>query len=152
MGQIAATGGVLQGRTTEETVHSYHQADALAALSTVPAPSLSYLRHWVFDAASYGAPNDADGIVDAGETVDLALVIRNHWGKADLVSVTVDAWAAGGGGPDPFVTMVTPTVDYGAVGAFAEDDNGLIYDAEGAVTGVAIRSPSRSARPRPTIT
>ena len=136
MGQIATTGAILQGRTTPTAVYSYPQADALAALSTTPTPSLSYLRKWIFDAATYGAPNDADGMVDAGETVDLALVIRNHWGKADLVSVTVAPWAAGAIGPDPFVTMVTPTVEYGAVGSFAEDDNGLIYDAEGAVTGV----------------
>ena len=32
--------------------------------------------------------------------------------------------------------MITDTVDYGAVGSFNRDDNGLIYDDEGAITGV----------------
>ena len=74
--------------------------------------------------------------MDAGETVDLAIVIRNHWGKADPVSVKLEAWADGAFQPDPYVTMITDTVDYGAIGSFNWDDNGLIYDAEGVITGV----------------
>ena len=74
--------------------------------------------------------------MDAGETIDLAIVIRNHWGKADPVTVKLEAWAEGAFQPDPYVTMITDTVDYGAVGSFNQDDNGLIYDAQGVITGV----------------
>ena len=55
--------------------------------------------------------------------------------------------------PDPYVTMITDTVDYGAVGSFNRDDNGLIYDAEGAIIGV--EHPFRftsDPSPRPTTT
>ena len=126
MGQIAAntTGG------------TSGVSDALAALTTAPRPELSYLQHWLFDTAVQAAGNDDDGIVDAGESVDLAVVIRNQWGKADPVSVKLEAWAEGAFQPDPYVTMITDTVDYGAVGSFNQDDNGLIYDAQGAITGV----------------
>ncbi|MDB4532108.1 hypothetical protein N9209_05785, partial [Akkermansiaceae bacterium] len=77
-----------------------------------------------------------DGIVDSGETIELAVTIKNRWGKADPVTVTLAAQAAGAVGPDPFVTWDIDTVDYGAVGNFGEDDNGLIRDPEGLVTGV----------------
>jgi subtilisin family serine protease len=114
MGQIAAnTQGGIGG-----------VADAYAALTVAPRPELSYLEHWLFDTTAQAANNDDDGIVDAGETIDLAIVIRNHWGKADPVTVTLEAWAEGAYQPDPYVTMITGTVDYGAVGSFNVDDNG----------------------------
>jgi len=141
MGQIAATGGMMQGYTPQggEPV-SYYTPNALLALTTVPQPKLSYLEHWTFDTTAQAAGNDSDGIVDAGETVDLAIVIRNHWGKADNVQVTLAA-ETGVVGPDPYVTMISPKVNYGAVGSFNIDDNGLIYDDQGAITGV--RNPFR---------
>jgi subtilisin family serine protease len=126
MGQIASNAGPV--------------ANALDTLTVAPQPELTYLEHWTFDTIAQSAANDSDGIVDAGETVDLAIVIRNHWGKADNVQVTLAA-QAGVVGPDPYVTMNVGTVDYGAVGSFNIDDNGLIYDDQGTITGV--RNPFR---------
>jgi hypothetical protein len=100
--------------------------NAFSALTNAPKPELKYLEHWLFDTTEQGATNDNDGIVDAGETVDLAIVIRNYWGKADPVSVKSEAWAEGAVQADPYVTMITDTVDYGAIGSFNWDDNGLI--------------------------
>ena len=123
MGQISAntSGGI---------------SDAHTALTVAPKPELSYLEHWLFDTADQNPGNDDDGIVDAGEVIDLAIVIRNHWGKADPVSLKLEAWAEGATQPDPYVTMITDTVDYGAVGSFNQDDNGMIYNTEGVITGV----------------
>ncbi|MFZ4659656.1 MAG: S8 family serine peptidase [Caldilineaceae bacterium] len=111
-------------------------ANAHAALTISPKPRLSYLEHWTFDTTGQAPNNDDDGIVDAGEIIDLAIVIRNHWGKAEPVIATLDAWADGAFQPDPYVTMITGTVDYGAIGSFNWDDNGLIYDTQGAIVGV----------------
>ena len=122
MGQIAAAG---------ET------ADAESALSTYPAPELSYLEHWLFDTTAQSPSNDNDGRADSGETIDLGIVIRNHWGKADPVSVTLEAMAPGAVLPDPYITIITGTVDYGAIGSFNWDDNGLIFDEQGNLTGVS---------------
>lgn len=111
--------------------------DAYAGLTQVPQPELSYLQHWLFDDdTELNELNDGDGIVDSGETIDLAIVIRNHWGKADNVEVTLRAWAEGAVQDDPFVTIDIPSVSYGAIGCFNGDDNGLLYDEEGAITGV----------------
>jgi subtilisin family serine protease len=114
-------------------------ANGLGAVSIAPKPELKYLEHWLFDTTAQAAINDNDGRVDAGETIDLAIVIRNHWGKADQVSVKLEAWAEGAFQADPYVTMLVDTVDYGAIGSFNWDDNGLIYDSQGVITGV--RSP-----------
>jgi subtilisin family serine protease len=138
MGQVASTGASKQGITPcRGCLPKYYlSADALTALTEVPEPSLSYLKHYLFDETDR-AGNDGDGIVDAGETIDLALIIKNYWGMADNVEVTLEAQAAGAvAGPDPYVTWDIPTVNYGGVGSFNEDDNGLIYDDEQYITGV----------------
>lgn len=116
-------------------------ANAFSALTVAPKPELRYLEHWLFDTTAQNPIDDNDGIVDAGETIDLAIILRNHWGKADNVSVKLEAWAEGAFQADPYVTMITGTVDYGVIGSFNWDDNGIIYDEQGVITGV--RTPFR---------
>ncbi|MFM8336927.1 MAG: S8 family serine peptidase [Opitutaceae bacterium] len=137
MGQIASTGSKLVGKVLEGgSPLSYYSADALKAVSSTPEPELKFLDYWIFDQPSIAAGNDGDGIIDAGETIDLAIVIKNRWGKADQVSVKLSAEVEGAVGPAPYITWITDTVDYGAVGNFGEDDNGLIYNANGLISGV----------------
>ena len=138
MGQLAGCGPLLLSRCDGQY---YRSADASSCLTSSPQPALSFLQFYLFDTTAQAANNDSDGIIDNGETIDLAIVIRNHWGKADSVTVTLEAQAEGAYQPDPYVTMLTNTADYGAIGAFNWDDNGLIYDANGIVTGV--RHPFR---------
>jgi len=111
-------------------------ANALNTVSSSPQPDLSYQEHWLFDDVDISSSNDNDGRVDAGETVELAIVIRNHWGKADNVVATLST-SAGASAADPYVTFQTASVNYGAVGSFNKDDNGIEYDEGLLVTGVA---------------
>lgn len=137
MGQLVSTGPMLRAYTLPDgSPVDYRTPDGVTALTDYPQPQLSYLQHWLFDTTTQASTNDGDGIVDAGETIDLAIIVRNHWGKAEPVTVTLDAWATGAGQPDPYVTVITGTVPYGAIGSFSQDDNGLIYDSQGAVIGV----------------
>lgn len=141
MGQLGSTGASKVGRKECESckAKSFFSADALQSLVNVPTPSLSYLQHYLFDGADQGANNDDDGIADAGETIEVAIVVKNYWGMADSVEVTLEAQAEGAvAGPDPYVTWDVPTVNYGGVGSFNEDDNGLIYDEGGLITGVRV--------------
>ena len=111
--------------------------DASRSLTDTPRPDVSYLSHVLFDTTAQDAGNDGDGRVDSGETVDVAITIRNQRGRADNVTVTLDAFAEGAIGPDPYVTMITGSVDYGAIGSFNEDDNGIDYGSDGNPSGVA---------------
>ncbi len=110
-------------------------ANALASVSTVPEPDLAYEEHWLFDDTTTYSLNDNDGRVDAGETVELAVTIRNRWGRADNVVATLST-PSGASAADPYVTLQTASVNYGAVGSFNKDDNGLVYNDELLVTGV----------------
>ncbi|MDB4680784.1 S8 family serine peptidase, partial [Akkermansiaceae bacterium] len=126
MGQLAATG----------TKNTWFSLNAFAALSSTPQPRLTSIDYKIFDDPSLSEVNDGDGIIDSGETIELAVTVQNRWGKAEPVTVTLAAQAAGAVGPDPYITWDIDTLDYGAVGNFGYKDNGLIYSAEGAVTGV----------------
>ena len=137
MGQVASTGASKIGKAPQGMLPiSYPSLDGESALSKVPKQELVVVDYQVFDDPSFSDVNDGDGIVDSGETIELAVTIKNRWGKADPVTVTLAAQATGAVGPDPFVTWDIDTVDYGAVGNFGEDDNGVIRDPEGLVTGV----------------
>lgn len=138
MGQIAATGAKKTGKAPVALASkAYYTADSEQAVSSTPEPDLTFLELWVFDDPAINPANDGDGIADAGETIELAVVIKNRWGKAEATSVTLSAQATGAVDVDPYVTWGVDTVDYGAIGNFGEDDNGLIYDADGLITGVA---------------
>lgn len=131
MGQLASVGPKLPGK---EGI-LYYSSDALQAVASTPEPELTFLDYWIFDGPNIAAGNNANGIINAGETIDLAVVIKNRWGKADPVTVKIAAQAPGAVGPSPYITWINDTVDYGAVGSFGEDDNGLIYE-DGLITGV----------------
>ena len=141
MGQLGATGNVELGAIDEnKKEHSYYNADLFNALTVTPEPKVTYLQHWVVDSPSISSnvTGDDDGRVDAGETVELAMMIRNHWGKADDVTVTLAAHGENiSAGNDPYVTWDVDEVNYGAVSSFSEDDNGISYDAGQLITGVA---------------
>jgi len=126
MGQIATTGSSLQGLFE---LH-YNIPDALASITTSPEPKLNYLQHWVFDTQSLDSSNDEDGIVDSGELIDLGIMIRNHWGQTDNVTIRLEPIAESAVLPDPYVTMITDTVVYEPIGSFNWQDNGLIYEGE----------------------
>jgi len=110
--------------------------DAYAAVTTPPQPDLAYQKNYVFDPQTLSSVNSNDGIVNAGETIDLGIVLRNHWGQAGQVAVKLEAIADDATQPDPYVTMLIDTVSYGSINSFAWKDNGLIKDGSGAVTGV----------------
>lgn len=113
----------------------YYQVDAFNALTKTPKPNLSYYDYVIWDSMSVESTNNENGIVDSGELINLGLFIRNHWGQAKEVEVTLDTFGPGGVA-DPYLEFINDTVIYGQVGSFSTDDNGLIYNDENRVTGV----------------
>ena len=79
----------------------------------MPKPELTVVDYQIFDDPSFSDVNDGDGIVDSGETIELAVTIKNRWGKADPVTVTLSAQADGAIGPDPYVTWDSDTLNTG---------------------------------------
>jgi uncharacterized protein YjdB len=145
MGQIIGTGKAdvtIPRRLIDLglTVYSsYSGIDIFNSLDSAPKPELSLFDTFIWDPTSLNSEfNNANGVLDNGEKVELAIEIRNHWGKADNVDVKIDTKNTLGI-DNPYVTILTDTVNYGAVGTFNHDDNGFIYDENKEITG--IRNP-----------
>jgi subtilisin family serine protease len=108
--------------------------DAYKALNQSPTPSVSKLEHWTFDTKSISPNNNGDGRIGAGETIHLGVKLMNRAGRASNVQATLSAPLPAGGN-DPYINISTGTVTFSDIGAFAEADNGFIYDQNGVLTG-----------------
>ena len=136
-GQIAATGG-RNAVCCDPKVHGAHNlpkiVDIYNALTQLPKPEISAADFLVFDDKSLSEKNNGDGVIDAGETVALAFTLRNRWGAAKDVTLSLDAKSQA----DidcPYIQFLTNNVNYGNVGTYASIDYGKTKEGT-FVTGV----------------
>ncbi len=136
-GQIAATGG-RNAICCDPEHHGLHNlpkiVDIYNALTQLPKPEVSAADFLVFDDKSLSDKNNGDGVIDAGETVALAFTLRNRWGAAKDVTLSLDAKSQA----DidcPYIQFLTNDVNYGNVGTYASIDYGKTKEGT-FVTGV----------------
>ena len=136
-GQIAATGG-RSAICCDPEHHGAHNlpkiVDIYNALTQLPKPEVSAADFLVFDDKSLSDQNNGDGVIDAGETVALAFTLRNRWGAAKDVTLSLDARSQA----DidcPYIQFLTNNVNYGNVGTYASIDYGKTQEGT-FVTGV----------------
>ena len=136
-GQIAATGG-RSAICCDPEAHGAHNlpkiVDIYNALTQLPKPEVSAADFLVFDDKSLSDQNNGDGVIDAGETVALAFTLRNRWGAAKDVTLSLDAKSQA----DidcPYIQFLTNNVNYGNVGTYASIDYGKTKEGT-FVTGV----------------
>ena len=136
-GQIAATGG-RNAICCDPEHHGVHNlpriVDIYNALTQLPKPEVSAADFLVFDDKSLSDQNNGDGVIDAGETVALAFTLRNRWGAAKDVTLSLDARSQA----DidcPYIQFLTNNVNYGNVGTYASIDYGKTKEGT-FVTGV----------------
>lgn len=136
-GQIAATGG-RNAICCDPEHHGAHNlpkiVDIYNALTQLPRPEVSAADFLVFDDKSLSDQNNGDGVIDAGETVALAFTLRNRWGAAKDVTLSLDARSQA----DidcPYIQFLTNNVNYGNVGTYASIDYGKTKEGT-FVTGV----------------
>lgn len=136
-GQIAATGG-RSAICCDPEHHGVHNlpkiVDIYNALTQLPKPEVSAADFLVFDDKSLSDQNNGDGVIDAGETVALAFTLRNRWGAAKDVTLSLDARSQA----DidcPYIRFLTNNVNYGDVGTYASIDYGKTKEGT-FVTGV----------------
>lgn len=136
-GQIAATGGrsAICCDPKEHGVHNLPKiVDIYNALTQLPKPEVSAADFLVFDDKSLSDQNNGDGVIDAGETVALAFTLRNRWGAAKDVTLSLDAKSQAGI-DCPYIQFLTNNVNYGNVGTYASIDYGKTKEGT-FVTGV----------------
>lgn len=136
-GQIAATGG-RSAICCDPEHHGAHNlpkiVDIYNALTQLPKPEVSAADFLVFDDKSLSDQNNGDGVIDAGETVALAFTLRNRWGAAKDVTLSLDTKSQAGI-DCPYIQFLTNNVNYGNVGTYASIDYGKTKEGT-FVTGV----------------
>ncbi|AQT68718.1 Thermophilic serine proteinase precursor [Anaerohalosphaera lusitana] len=110
--------------------------DAYVAVTTPPTPGVTMYDNWIFDDPAISDENDADGSVDAGETIHMGIELINRSGAAENIDLTLRARAQGSMIDDPYVEIIDGTSSISAMGPWSMYDNGLIYDQDGVIIGV----------------
>lgn len=128
--------------TSEEYAKCIHKANhnmpmilnIYGALTKLPKPDVNLYDRYIFDAESLSSNNNGDGIVDAGETLNIGLILKNRWGMSkDTIVTATDTNDLGG--DDPYVEIINGTVNFNGVGTYQTKDN-LIQDENYIYTGV----------------
>lgn len=107
--------------------------NAYSALTKLPKPDVNLYGYYLFDGEDIAEGNNGDGVIDAGETINIGAILRNRWGMSKNTVVTIDA-IGDLGIANPYVEIVNDTVNFDGVGTYSTKDN-LSRDEKGAYTG-----------------
>lgn len=108
--------------------HIYPLLDIHDSMTSLPNPNLAVKDVYLFDSEDISAANNNDGVVQAGETIDLGATIGNQWGEATDVTISVST-------KSPYASFESNDINIGSVGTYMTADNGLVKN-DGMVTGV----------------
>ena len=133
MGQVISTTdtAVYCGGHLEHNIP--YVIDAYKALTVKPKPSVTLYDYYIFDGKDISPQNNGDGYIDAGETIDIGVVLRNRWGMSKDTIITLDA-TSDFGVSDPYITFLTNNIDFGGVGTYSIKDT--LIRQNNVITGV----------------
>lgn len=107
--------------------------NAYDALTKLPKPDVNLYGYYLFDSKDIDNNNNGDGVIDAGETINIGTILRNRWGMSKNTIVTIDA-ISDAGIANPYVEILTESVNFDGVGTYSTKDN-LLRDELGAYIG-----------------
>lgn len=107
--------------------------NAYDALTKLPKPDVNLFGYYLFDSKTIAEANDGDGVIDAGETINIGAILRNRWGMSKDTVVSIDALSSAGIA-NPYVEILTNSVNFDGVGTYSTKDN-LSRDEKGAYIG-----------------
>ena len=119
----------------EEDKHIYPLLNINDSLTKTPTPNVVLNDFYMFDDESISPNNNGDGIAQPGEIIDLGVGVFNYWGTGKDVTISIDTLSQGGV-QNPYVEIITDSVNIGEVGMFTTSNNGFTY-TDGALTGVS---------------
>jgi hypothetical protein len=102
------------------TAYDYLPYEGTVEVVMVGSPYLVYYDHIIDDDNVGGSSGNGDGTVDAGETIELPVILKNV-GMEDATGVTATLSAPG----DPYVTITDNYEQYGDIGS---DQTGQSYE------------------------
>lgn len=108
--------------------------NAYDALTKLPKPDVNLYGYYLFDDEAFSSGNNGDGVIDAGETINIGTILRNRWGMSKNTVVKIDA-SSSAGVANPYVEILTNSVNFDGVGTYSTKDN-LTRGEGNAYTGV----------------
>lgn len=136
MGQIVSATEDVTVYDTPIASYEYSKLNLSHSLTKSAKPNINVDEIYIFDTPDISEKNNGDGIVQPGETIAFAVGLRNQWGAATDVAVTINA-TSDGGVNNPYVTFDNGNeMPIDDVGTFGKQNNGYIYDEHGTVVGV----------------
>lgn len=108
--------------------------NAYDAFTKLPKPDVNLYGYYLFDDEAFSSGNNGDGVIDAGETINIGTILRNRWGMSKNTVVKIDA-SSSAGVANPYVEILTGSVNFDGVGTYSTKDN-LTRNDSGAYTGV----------------
>ena len=127
--QIVNTGTVNPFNTVLGTKDMHHSfVNVYEALTKVPKPNVSLYDYYFFDNIEFSNKNNGNGVVDAGETIHLAIELQNRGGVASNVVATIDTIRNGDSLlTDPYLTITNDTINLPDIGTYSVRNCGKIY-------------------------
>ena len=136
MGQLSST-SESSAECIDPDNHEDHNlspiVDAYLALTKLPKPNISLYNYYIFDSKTIAPENNGDGIIDAGETLDIGMVLRNRWGMSSNTIVTFDTLTTGGV-TSPYLEFLTNELNFGSIGTYSTKD--MLQRDGSIITGV----------------
>lgn len=115
--------------------YNYKKLSLTASLTNKPKPNITVDEIYAFDSEDISKANNGDGIIQPGETIDLAIGLRNQWGAAKNVTITVNATT--NGMDNQYVEFISDNeVAIDEIRSFGTQNNGFIYNDSKTVIGV----------------
>lgn len=115
--------------------YNYKKLSLTASLTNKPKPNITVDEIYAFDSEDISKSNNGDGIIQPGETIDLAIGLRNQWGAAKNVTITVNSTT--NGIDNQYVEFVSDKeVGIDDIGSFGTQNNGFKYNESKTVVGV----------------
>ena len=104
--------------------------NAYDSLTKLPKPDVYVNDYYLFDDEDISDNNNGDGVVDAGETINIGMILRNRWGAAEDTTLTLDSIVSNDTGlTNPYVEIIDGSVNFGGVGTYSTKDQ-LIRESE----------------------
>ena len=135
--QIVNTGSIHPFNTRINNYDSYHNfTNAYDALTKIPKPAVSFYEYAIYDNVEYSNKNNGNGIIDAGETIRIEVLLHNRGGVASNVDVTIDTIRNNDPSlVDPYFNIVKSSLSLSDIGTYSLRNGGRIYD-NGNIIGV----------------
>lgn len=137
--QIVNTGKVNPYNPIIQYYDLYHTlVDATNALDNIPSPNVYLYDYYIFDKKEFSNSNNEDGVIEAGETIRLAVELINLGGVATDVNVTIDTYRNGDSSiTDPYFTIVNDSITMSDIGTYSVRNCEKLYK-DGVLIGTSL--------------